>query len=58
MAQMEHFVSHYHVERNHQGKGNGILFPAAKDRIGESDGEVRCRERLGGVLKFYHRDAA
>jgi transposase len=21
-------------------------------------GHVRCRERLGGVLKFYHREAA
>lgn len=52
------YVSHYHAERNHQGKGNVILFPAQADRIGESSGEIRTRERLGGLLRFYHRKAA
>ena len=35
-----------------------ILFPAAADRIGSSSGPIRTRERLGGLLKFYHREAA
>ena len=35
-----------------------ILFPAAADRIGESSGEIRTRQRLGGLLEFYYREAA
>jgi putative transposase len=52
------YVSHFHTERNHQGKDNVILFPAPADRVGEATGEIRTRERLGGLLKFYHRAAA
>lgn len=52
------YVSHSHGERNHQGKGNVILFPEAEDRIGESTGRIQTRERLGGLLKFYCRVAA
>ena len=37
---------------------NVILFPAPADRISESSGELRTRERLGGLLRFYHREAA
>ena len=37
---------------------NQIPFPAAADRIGSSSGPIRTRERLGGLLKFYHREAA
>lgn len=47
------YDSHSHTERNHQGKGNVILFPVPADRIGESSGIVRTRERLGGLLKFH-----
>jgi len=32
-----------------------ILFPAAADRIGESSGEIRTRQRLEGLLEFYYR---
>ena len=52
------FVEHYHQERNHQGKENVLLFPAAEQRVGFSDGKVRRKERLGGLLKYYHREAA
>jgi transposase InsO family protein len=55
---LANYLSHYHTERNHQGKGNGILFPAPADRIGELSGQIHTRERLGGLLKFYHREAA
>ena len=55
---LEQFVGHFHTERNHRGKGNVILFPAPADRIGESSGEIRRRERLGGLLQFYYREAA
>jgi transposase InsO family protein len=48
------FIAHYHVERNHQGKDNTLLFP--EDSLARSTGEpsVHCRERLGGLLKYYH----
>ncbi|MSU35849.1 MAG: hypothetical protein EXS36_12250 [Pedosphaera sp.] len=45
-------------ERNHQGKGNVILFPALEGWIGEMSGNIKTRERLGGLLTFYYRDAA
>ena len=49
------FLSHYHEERNHQGVGNVLLFPVGEPA---NDGPVACKERLGGLLKFYHRKAA
>ena len=52
------FAEHYHRERNHQGKGNVLLFPTAEQRVGSRDGKVQCNERLGGLLKYYHRGAA
>jgi hypothetical protein len=55
---LSNYTEHFHRERNHQGRGNVILFPTPADRIGESTGEIRSRERLGGLLKFYYREAA
>jgi hypothetical protein len=52
------YLVHYHVERNHQGKGNVLLFPTATQAKNRVDGSVRCKERLGGLLKYYHRGAA
>jgi putative transposase len=45
------FLDHYHAERNHQGKGNTLLFPSEKTRQHRPRNRVRCRERLGGLLK-------
>jgi putative transposase len=53
---LSNYVDHFHAERNHQGKGNVLLFPRVNDR--QRDGPVRCRERLGGLLRYYHREAA
>jgi putative transposase len=50
------FISHFHGERNHQGKDNVLLFP--QRQTGKTEGAVQCHERLGGLLKFYYRDAA
>jgi hypothetical protein len=55
---LSNYVLHFHGERNHQGKGNVILFPSTGDRIGASTGEIQTRERLGVLLKFYYRQAA
>ena len=48
------FLEHYHQERNHQGLGNRLVEPR---ELGQETGEVQCRERLGGILKFYYRKA-
>ncbi len=33
------------------------LFPAS-EKTNRVEGPVRCRERLGGLLRYYHREAA
>ena len=49
------FIAHYHSERNHQGRSNALLFPAPdKQRPRRS---IRCRKRLGGLLRYYSRAA-
>jgi hypothetical protein len=53
---LNEYVDHYHAERNHQGKGNVLLFP--RDRNVHPERPVQCRERLGGLLRYYHREAA
>jgi len=50
------YLKHYHEERNHQGLENKIINPA--ERLGMIAGKVQCRERLGGILKYYYRNAA
>ena len=55
---LREYVVHYHVERNHQGKDNVLLFPVATKAMNHGDGSVGCKERLGGLLKYYHREAA
>ena len=53
---LSEYVEHYHAERNHQGKGNVLLFPQGTNV--SRDGSVQCRERLGGLLHYYHQQAA
>jgi putative transposase len=42
------FQAHYHEERNHQGKGNVLLFPLKDTPKTPSGSTLRCRQRLGG----------
>jgi putative transposase len=51
------YVEHSHHERNHQGKGNVLLFPVVSQDTARA-GPLQCRERLGGLLKYYERAAA
>jgi hypothetical protein len=51
---VSNFLEHYHQERNHQG--NLLLFPVAVPKAG-SRVAIRCREQLGGLLKYYSRAA-
>ena len=55
---LSEYLVHFHTERNHQGKGNVLLFPLSHQSAPGMDRPVRCRERLGGLLKYYHREAA
>ena len=53
---LSEFEDHYHRERNHQGLGNTIIEPDAG--VGKAEGDVQCRDHLGGVLRYYYREAA
>jgi len=50
------FLAHYHAERNHQGLQNKLINPG--DDVGRTVGDVACRQRLGGILRYYYRKAA
>ena len=50
------FVEHYHRERNHQGLGNRLI--VQEEPHGRSDGAIQRRQRLGGMLNYYYRQAA
>jgi transposase InsO family protein len=49
------FVAHYHGERNHQGLENRLIESVT---AANTNGGVVRRQRLGGLLSFYHRAAA
>jgi transposase InsO family protein len=49
------FVAHYHLERNHQGLGNRLITPEACQSVHR--GPIQRRQRLGGMLNYYHRAA-
>ena len=53
---LREFDSHYRSERNHQGVGNQLIEPSAMSR--STNDPIKCRERLGGMLNFYYREAA
>ena len=48
------YAVHYHDERSHQGIGNELISGA----VSHGEGVIETRERLGGLLKYYHRRAA
>ena len=47
------YAEHYHHERPHQGLGNKIIEPVPH----KNTGQIVCKQRLGGLLKFYDRAA-
>lgn len=54
---IDQYVEHYNKERPH--KGLGYLRPVEPDDEPPwRDGPVLCKERLGGLLKSYYRQAA
>jgi transposase InsO family protein len=50
---LREYEAHYLGERNHQGIGNELIDP----ELGDAEGVVTCRERLGGLLNYYYRRA-
>ena len=53
---IDFYLIHYHRERNHQGIGNQLVEP--EEGVGKTPGKICCRERLGGMLRYYCRQAA
>jgi transposase InsO family protein len=53
---LHQYLSHYHTERNHQGLDNHLIAPEVE--VGRQRGQVVRRARLGGLLSYYHREAA
>jgi len=53
---IQQYLVHYHAERNHQGLDNQLIVREAG--IGGPTGQVQRRDRLGGLLRYYYRDAA
>ena len=52
---LNEYIDHHHFERSHQGKGYLLLFPPPDGPLCPKRMSVRCRDRLGGLLKFYSR---
>lgn len=53
---IEEYAAHYHLERNHQGLDNRLIDGDAEPEAVPVE-RVRCRERLGGLLRSYRRAA-
>jgi transposase InsO family protein len=53
---IQQYLVYYHTERNHQGLDNQLI--AREETVGCQTGPVVRRERLGGLLSYYHREAA
>jgi transposase InsO family protein len=51
---LDEFTAHYHRERNHQGLGNRLIVPVSRRPVGT---HLRCRQRLGRLLRYYYRAA-
>ena len=49
------YMAHYDMERPHQGLGGAFIQPANDHAV---DGSLVRRERLGGLLNYYYREAA
>jgi len=50
------YLVHYQAERNHQRLSNQLIIPITiKQR---DDGPIQRKQRLGGTLNYYYRDAA
>ncbi|MGA1870155.1 MAG: integrase core domain-containing protein [bacterium] len=51
------YITHYHAERNHQGKGNVLLLPPQGHNPPQNKGTIIRRSRIDGMLNYYYRKA-
>jgi hypothetical protein len=52
------YIEHHQTERPHQKIGNVIPFPDQRIINLQRDGPIVCQEKIGGLLRSYHRKAA
>jgi len=50
------YVSHYHFDRNHQGLDNERI--EKSNSFGGTLDAIKRKERIGGLLNYYYREAA
>lgn len=56
---IQEFVAHYLSERYHQGVDSKLICPVAQaSNDSRASTVIGCRSRLGGLLNYYHREAA
>ena len=53
---LREYETHYLRERNHQGLDNQLI--ESSNVVAFSEAPIQRRERLGGILNYYHREAA
>jgi hypothetical protein len=51
------FQKHYHKDATTKARNNLLLFPAPAPLEPDWRRGIRCRERLGGLLRYYSRAA-
>jgi len=55
LAVINKYLDHYHDHRNYQGIKNLRITPPPSEPM---EGKIICDQQLGGILKYYHRQAA
>ncbi len=55
---IKEYMAHYLEQRYHQGLDGKLVRPASLASETLADSPIRCRQRLGGMLNYYHREAA
>jgi len=56
LVEVAEYLIYYHREQNHQGLAGRLIEPEARS-VGRR-GKLCWRQRLGGMLNYYYRDAA
>ena len=52
------YVAHYHEDRYHQGLDRQLIARPNAANSDQTTGAIRRKARLGGLLSYYHREAA
>jgi len=52
---IKQYVEFYNHERNHQSLDNELIDPQV---CLPTSGKIKCKKRLGGLLRFYRRKAS